>query len=407
MTGRRTIAAALALAAGLLPPAVAAAEAPLRDHPAPQVAIADGDDRGPVDLRRTSLVQDGDQLVWRVLTAHPWTAADLRAGAGRRICLSTHRRDGGEASRLCIGWSGHRLRARATAIGASGRPSGWTASSARVRRVDGRTIEVRGPVAELGRRLGTVRWSVTSQWVGGDACPAVGDCRDRAPDRGTASYETRRALVVGCTPSGPDSVRQGPAVKQVALTFDDGPWQLTSQFLDRLRHYDVPATFFMIGRQVAAQAPLLRRMVREGHALGNHTWSHADVAGGNAGQLTSTSDAIRRATGVSPCVFRPPGGATSATLAAQARSLGMVDVLWSIDTDDWRGPPSTATIVARALAAGPGGIVLMHDGGGPRGNTLAALPQIISGLRARGYRLVTVPQLLGLSQRFGYQRVRG
>ncbi|WP_320669950.1 polysaccharide deacetylase family protein [Patulibacter defluvii] len=405
--GRRgtTLAAAVAVLAG--GGTAAAQAAPLLPQPASVRVVTSGDDRGPVDLRRTSLVQEGDELVWRVLTAHPWKAADLRAGAGRRICLSTHRRDDRESSRLCVGWNGQRLRARLATIGASGQPLRWTASAARVRRIDGRTIEVRGPIAALGHRLGPVRWSASSQWTGGDACPDAGDCRDRAPARGVARYEVRRPVPVGCTPQGPLTVRQAPprSEKEVALTFDDGPWLLTGQFLDRLAQLHVPATFFMIGRQVEAQAPLLRRMLRDGHALGNHTWSHQNVAGGNAGQISSTSQAIERATGSAPCVFRPPGGATSATLAGQVRSLGMVDVLWSVDTDDWRGPPSSDAIVARALAVQPGGIVLMHDGGGPRGNTLAALPRIVSGLRARGYRLVTVPQLLRLPQRFGYRRV--
>lgn len=238
--------------------------------------------------------------------------------------------------------------------------------------------------------------------------PAASSATPRATKKATTKKKAKKSakatalpVLRGCTPRGSYTVRHGPSwSRKVALTFDDGPGPMTSKFLDVLRRYRVPATFFLIGQNIAGRQALVRRMVREGHALGNHTWNHPNVAGGNAGQLTSTSHAIRAASGVSPCVFRPPGGSTNTTLGAQARSLGMVDVLWSVDTSDWRLPGSTA-IAARALAVRRGGIVLMHDGGGPRGGTLAALPKIITGLRARGYRLVTVPDLLRLPQRLG------
>ena len=113
---------------------------------------------------------------------------------------------------------------------------------------------------------------------------------------------------------------------------------------------------------------------------------------------------IRRVTGFTPCLFRPPGGSTGADLVARVRALGMTSVLWNADPFDWR-MPGTAAIVARVLAqAGPGGIILNHDGGGPRGQTLAAAPAIVAALRARGYTFVTVSTLLGYRERVALER---
>jgi len=393
------------LAIALAPAPAASGAGVEHPSPAPTRVLQDATGPGPVDIVRTSVVQEHDQLVWRTTTARTWRTADLRAGIGRRICLSTHRESGAEASRLCVGAHGDRLRARVATIDAHGLPTRWEASPATVRRPDPHTVEVRGPVATLGRATGTVRWSASSSWIGGRDCPAAGDCVDRAPstEGRFATYETRHAVPVGCVAGGPETVTHGPAAgRRVALTFDDGPWELTSRFLDVLHHERVPATFFVNGVNFGGRTALLRRMVREGHAIGNHTWSHANVAGGGRGQIVSNQHAIEHATGFRPCVFRPPYGATSGALAAQLRSLGLIDVLWSVDTNDWR-LPGAGTVASRALAVRPGGIVLMHDGGGPRGGTLAALPTIIHGLKARGYHLVTVPELLGLPQRWRYR----
>lgn len=411
MRGARstTIAAGLALAGlGLLPVAGTAA-ASLRPKPSP-ASLARGDRTadGPVALRQATVVQDGPSLVWRLTTAEAWAPSDLRGGRGRRICVSSHRPDGSEAFRSCVGWRSGRLVVRGATVAPDGTLGRWRASAATVERRGQRTLAVRGPIDAFGAEGRRLRWSAASAWPRGADCPTRGGCHDRAPSgTATAAYAVRTPVVVGCTPPPAGAIRFGPAAavsaREVALTFDDGPWTLTGKFLDLLRQYQVPATFFLIGQNIAPHHALLQRMVAEGHAIGNHTWGHLDVAGGNLEQLRSTSDAIRAVTGVSPCVFRPPGGATGPVLQAEAHELGMADVLWSVDTDDWQ-LPGTAAIVSRALHdATPGGIVLMHDGGGPREATLAALPQIITGLRARGYRLVTVPQLLRLSQRYGYR----
>jgi peptidoglycan/xylan/chitin deacetylase (PgdA/CDA1 family) len=205
---------------------------------------------------------------------------------------------------------------------------------------------------------------------------------------------------VGCTRRGPAvAYRSGPARgRVVALSFDDGPWADTPAFVRVLETEHVPATFFMIGEQVTpAYRAALRRELRAGDALGDHTYTHPDLArSGNVyGQLQSTIFAIRRLTGYAPCVFRPPYGAYDQAVVQTARSLGLATILWNVDPADWALPGSEA-IERRVLAqVRPGAIVLSHDGGGPRGQTLAAYPRIIGVLRARGYRFETVPQLLG------------
>ena len=225
----------------------------------------------------------------------------------------------------------------------------------------------------------------------------------------SATYAGRvwRVVVRGCTPHGAAQVHQGPPVKQVALTYDDGPAAITPQFLTLLRRLGVPATFFMLGQQVAANPQVARQVLADGHEIGDHSWNHADLGGGGPGasaQLEHTNAVIRRVTGFTPCLFRPPGGSTGADLVARVRALGMTSVLWSADPFDWR-LPGTSSIVGRVLAqTGPGGIILDHDGGGPRTQTLAAARPIITALRARGYTFVTVSALLGYRERLALQR---
>jgi peptidoglycan/xylan/chitin deacetylase (PgdA/CDA1 family) len=185
----------------------------------------------------------------------------------------------------------------------------------------------------------------------------------------------------------------------VALTFDDGPGPATAAILGQLRRAGQHATFFVIGRQVAPRAADLARAVREGNAIGNHTWDHADVSAGDAaaaGELWWTSRAIRRATGAPPCVLRAPYGRTGPGLVAAARAQGMVVTEWNVDPQDWRSPSPAGTAHAVLSALRPGAIVLLHDGGPNGQETRAALPAILRGLARGGYRSVTVPALLHL-----------
>jgi peptidoglycan/xylan/chitin deacetylase (PgdA/CDA1 family) len=226
-----------------------------------------------------------------------------------------------------------------------------------------------------------------------------------APQRTTPARPRQRArTLVGCRARGPAFVSNGSRRRRVvALTFDDGPWPDTPAFVRVLERERVHATFFMIGRQVAGHGALMRRMLADGDMIGDHTWSHPDVAGAGAfaaNQIAWTANAIRRASGFRPCLFRAPYGAVSGPLIALARRLGYATIQWDVDPTDWARPGAGA-IVSRVLShVRPGSIVIMHDGGGPRGQTLAALPAIIHGLKRRGYRFATVTALTGARLRY-------
>ncbi|AFY34737.1 polysaccharide deacetylase family protein [Calothrix sp. PCC 7507] len=187
--------------------------------------------------------------------------------------------------------------------------------------------------------------------------------------------------------------------KVIALTIDDGPWpNTTSQMLDILKQNNVKATFFWVGQALEANPDIAKRVVAEGHAIGNHTWHHwyrqMDQATANR-EIELTAELIYKTTGVKTTLFRPPGGVLNNGLAAYAKNQKYAVVMWSqtsADTDPRAKPQVFVKNVLRD--AKPGSIVLMHDGGGDRRRTVQALPQIISGLKQQGYRFVTVPELL-------------
>jgi peptidoglycan/xylan/chitin deacetylase (PgdA/CDA1 family) len=189
---------------------------------------------------------------------------------------------------------------------------------------------------------------------------------------------------------------------QIALTFDDGPSSYTPQVLSLLRRYHAHATFFVIGEYAALYAPTLREALHEGNEVGDHTFTHANLLrlsdGGVAGQLTSTQDAVHTVTGYTPVWFRPPYGAVDGRVSTIAASLGLHTTLWNVDSRDWSLPGTGA--IASAVIAGlrPGNIVIMHDGGGNRSETVAALPAILSALAERHLQAVTLSQLFGLQQ---------
>ncbi len=203
--------------------------------------------------------------------------------------------------------------------------------------------------------------------------------------------------IVGCASRG-GAYRGGPARREVAIGFDDGPAADTPAFVSMLERNHASATFFLIGRQISSgYRPMLLRELRDGDVLGDHTFSHPNLTltRDARSQLTRTRALIRAATGYTPCVFRPPYGAYDNAVVQTARALGMATVLWNVDPSDYARPGSRA-IVQRVLAqVRPGSIIISHDGGGPRAQTLAAYPAIIKALRARGYAIVTIPELLG------------
>jgi peptidoglycan/xylan/chitin deacetylase (PgdA/CDA1 family) len=203
---------------------------------------------------------------------------------------------------------------------------------------------------------------------------------------------------VGCTSHGSDAYLHGPRRREVAIGFDDGPSRETPAFVGMLERSHAPATFFMIGKFVSAPyRHMLLRELRDGDALGDHTFTHPDLTRtrGVSAQLHQTIRVIRSLTGYSPCVFRPPYGAYDRSVIRTARALGLATVLWNVDPSDYL-QPGTGTIERRILAqVRPGSIIISHDGGGIRRQTLAAYPRVIAKLRARGYRIVTIPELLG------------
>ncbi|MGR3279454.1 polysaccharide deacetylase family protein [Acaryochloris marina NIES-2412] len=190
-----------------------------------------------------------------------------------------------------------------------------------------------------------------------------------------------------------------PHQKAISLTFDDGPWpKTTSKVLDILQEYNVQATFFVLGSNIPQYSDLLQRVALEGHAIGNHTWSHGYHNHSPTlaqREIQRTAKAIEKYTGVKTSLFRPPGGFLNNGLVAEAQAQQQVTILWSVD-DIYHGTVDEAVqnILQNATS---GGIILMHDGGGDRELTIKALPQIITQLRQQGYQLVTIPQLLEMS----------
>jgi peptidoglycan/xylan/chitin deacetylase (PgdA/CDA1 family) len=202
------------------------------------------------------------------------------------------------------------------------------------------------------------------------------------------------------------NVRSGPTGRRrIALTFDDGPSAYTPRILDVLEREAVPATFYVVGRNVAGHEALLARMLAGGSMLANHSFTHVDLSRADAAalkQIDDTQEAIRAATGFSPCLLRPPYGLTSRKLLGALASRRLTSTLWSVNPQDFRRP-GTAAIRQRVRArAKAGSIILLHDGGGDRSQTLAAIPAIIRTLKARGYEFVTVADLLGLVVKRAY-----
>jgi peptidoglycan-N-acetylglucosamine deacetylase len=190
----------------------------------------------------------------------------------------------------------------------------------------------------------------------------------------------------------------GTRGREIALTFDDGPGPYTPGILDVLERARVHATFFEIGRMLQYFGESTAREIRDGDVIGDHTETHPMMAQLSArDQHEELFEQIARVEllgGPRPVLFRPPYGSFNATTMRELHAMHLLMVLWSVDTDDYL-QPGVETIVTRALeGAHPGAIILMHDAGGTRTQTIAALPTIIAKLRARGYRLVTVPQLL-------------
>jgi peptidoglycan-N-acetylglucosamine deacetylase len=187
--------------------------------------------------------------------------------------------------------------------------------------------------------------------------------------------------------------------RRVALTFDDGPDPVrTPALLDTLAELSTPATFFVLGKQVDAHPEVARRIVDEGHELGNHTYSHRYLplqrSAAVTRELAATDAAIERATGIVPSLARPPyGGRSTRTVRAFDRS-GKRTVLWDVNSFDWKGT-TAREIVERVLArVRPGSIVLLHEAREGGEVTIEAVRMLVPALRERGFELSTTSETL-------------
>src|SRR5580698_8553037 len=182
--------------------------------------------------------------------------------------------------------------------------------------------------------------------------------------------------------------------KVIALTFDDGPGPYTPQVLAVLERFQVQASFFEIGEEVAAYPQYSKMVAAAGFPVENHTWSHPDLSTLPASlvdsQIDMTQAEIRNVTGTTPQCVRPPDDAWNAGVLEQIASRGLTTMSYSVDPKDWTLPGVQAIVNGVVSAAFPGAVVDMHDAGGDRSETVAALPQIITQLRGEGYSFVSI-----------------
>jgi peptidoglycan-N-acetylglucosamine deacetylase len=190
----------------------------------------------------------------------------------------------------------------------------------------------------------------------------------------------------------------GAQHREIALTFDDGPGPYTPDILNVLEREHVPATFFEVGVMERYFSASTARIVTAGDVIGDHTELHEEMSRLSSAQqraeLLEQAAAIGRHGASFPRLFRPPYGLWNSTTLALLRRYRMLMVLWTVDTNDYLRPGVPAIVKAAVSGARPGAIILLHDAGGNRAETVAALPRIIAQLRRRGYTLVTVPRLL-------------
>lgn len=349
-------------------------------------------------LLAASVTQKGRSLVLVADSKSPINLARLSRlptgspNASRHVCFRFTAGPGRGFHRLCLGG---RMSANGfvgvTVSNAAGRAIRSSEVAAHLKRPRPTRIVVTLSTTSTGLAPGAYDWRL----IGRLCTPKERGCSESVP-AGSAwrKLEIKSVKPVGCTTGAAGLVTSGPRnSKVVALTFDDGPSSYTAGFLKVLREKRVPATFFVLGQLVAAYPDLARQIVHEGHEIASHSWKHDLYP--SAADLRQTSATIQSVTGFRPCSFRPPGGARNAAVIAGAGQSGMKTIIWDVDPFDWR-LPGAGSIKSIVLSnTRPGSIVLSHDGGGPRGQTLEALPGIIDSLRARGYRFATVTEILG------------
>ncbi len=257
----------------------------------------------PLAPTASTLAQTGQELTWTVVTAQPFRPKSL-AKQSLSLCLVIAQ--GAKTVRLCVAGPARILDA------STGRYVDATVTRSSLDQ-----LAASFTPTSIGLQYRPVHWQVMSALTV-PPCAAGPGCEIEFPRRPESS-RLHVPQLVGCVPTGPRFVYSGPSDrKQIALTFDDGPWYQTPQFVSLLERYHVPATFFEIGDQIAEfgeGGAIERRMLADGDMIGDHTWNHPDVAGGGAfarNEIVEAAEAIKRAThGFEPCLFRAPYGDVS------------------------------------------------------------------------------------------------
>jgi peptidoglycan/xylan/chitin deacetylase (PgdA/CDA1 family) len=352
------------------------------------------------DLLRAELSQAGQSLVLTLRTSAPVALSRLErlpdADGSRYLCLALQKAGGRGERRLCLGGATDaRHRAGRELINAAGKTIAKDTLAVRVKRPDPRKLVLVLPPPEAGLSPHRYRWRLLAD-LGDCGAKAPEDCAQSLPGQGSRAFRLRPVRPVGCTGGRVGLVSNGARDRKVvALTFDDGPSEYTPGFLAVLRDKHAHGTFFEVGQEMPGRQSTMRQIIREGDEIGNHTMHHTEYPGyANIAPTTSLTEAI---THFRPCLFRPPGGAVNSSVVAAAGEDRLRTIDWDVDPADWSTPGSAAVYSRIVSAARPGSIILMHDGGGNRSGTLAALPAVIDTLRARGYSFATVTELLGQS----------
>jgi peptidoglycan/xylan/chitin deacetylase (PgdA/CDA1 family) len=228
--------------------------------------------------------------------------------------------------------------------------------------------------------------------------PRAAAPRQVAPARPPSLVARENRAIDSVSRRLPFVVAGGGERREVALTFDDGPGPYTDRVLDVLHREHAPATFFIVGAMLPYFRPQLDREIHDGFVLGDHTMTHRSLRGRSLdvqlAEIGGDAGLMHEDGAGTPRLFRPPYGVFDRRTLDVLRRRRMLAVLWTVDSRDFTRP-GVRTIVHNVLAnVKPGAIVMLHDAGGERSQTIAALPQIVRGLRKRGYELVTVPQML-------------
>jgi peptidoglycan/xylan/chitin deacetylase (PgdA/CDA1 family) len=345
-------------------------------------------------LQHAGLSQKGRELILTLRTSEPVALAKLdkrpniQGASSRYLCLTLS--EGSDERLFCLGGGRAHTRIGLERIDADGRSLRKGSAPATVKRPQPDKLVVAVEPREVRLDPRRYRWRA----IRSSGCAVRNRCAEALPATGTSAFRLRPVRAVGCTGGSAGLVYNGPRDRPVvALTFDDGPSEYTPDFLQVLREKGVPGTFFEIGQEMPGREDMMRQILAEGDEIGDHTMNHVEFPGYD--QIAGAAARIAAYTHFKPCLFRPPGGGVNSGVIATAGSLGMRTINWDVDPQDW-SLPGTGAIYSNIVShARDGSIILMHDGGGPRSETLAALPQVIDALRARGFGFATVSELLG------------